>query len=44
LKITITEAPAQAKVYNVALAMKYSLSVASDLKRLDTPGLDKEIS
>jgi len=33
--------PAQAKVYNVALAMKYSLSVALELKRLDIPGLGR---
>jgi len=31
--------PAEVKVYNVALAMKYSISVALALKRLDIPGL-----
>jgi len=40
LKIANTETPAQAKVYNVALVMKYSLSVALALKRLDTLGVE----
>jgi len=40
LKNIDTVAPAQAEVYNVALIMKYSLSVALALKRLDTPVLD----
>jgi len=42
LKITnvVAPPPAQAKVDNVALAMKYSLSVALTLKRLDTPDLE----
>jgi len=32
--------PAQAKVYNVVLATKYSISVAFILKGLDTPAID----
>jgi len=42
VKITdvVAPPPAQAKVDNVTLAMKYSLSVALTLKRLDTPVID----
>lgn len=32
--------PADVKVCNVALTMKYSISVALSLKRLDTPALN----
>jgi len=31
--------PAEAKFYNVALTVEYSLSMALALKRLDTPAL-----